>query len=109
LVDSIILKKASANYEPGLEMGLFKHNYTIKTKIETSYSLFKGKQEKKQKRKTNHRYSVLVLTGLPKKKFIEVCAHELGHDWMDENFPKIKDLKLKEGRFCLERNRTYLP
>jgi hypothetical protein len=110
LVDSIILKKASANYEPGLEMGLFKHNYTIKTKIETSYSLFKGKQEKKQKRKTNHRYSVLVLTGLPKKKFIEVCAHELGHDWMDENFPKIKDLKLKEGwaeYFASEVNKLY--
>jgi hypothetical protein len=97
LVNSNILKKASANYEPGMEMGLFKHSYTIKTKTETSYTLFKGKQEKTEKYRTDNRYTIFILSGLPKWKFIEVCAHELGHDWMQGRFPKIKDLKIKEG------------
>jgi len=97
LVDSKTLQKASANYEPGMEMGLFKHSYTIKTKTETSYTLFEGKKEKTEKYLTDNRYIIFILSGLPKWKFIEVCAHELGHDWMQGTFPKIKDLKIKEG------------
>ena len=97
LVDLDTLKKASSNFEPGMEMGLFKHNYTINTRTETKYSLFKGKEEKTQKFTSNNRYSIMLLTGLPKQKFIEVCAHELGHDWMEEYYPKIKSLKIKEG------------
>ena len=97
LVDSNTLKKASANYEPGMEMGLYKHSFTIKTKTQTSYSLLKGRQEKTEKYRTNERYTIYLLSGLPKWKFIEVCAHELGHDWMQAYYPKIKDLKIKEG------------
>jgi len=97
LVDSKTLQKASENYEPGMEMGLFKHNYTIKTSTKTSYSLLKGRQEKTRKYRTNERFTIYILSGLPKQKFIEVCAHELGHDWMQANFPKIKVLKIKEG------------
>jgi hypothetical protein len=40
---------------------------------------------------------VYVLYGLPRKKLIEVCGHELAHDWMQENYPKTQDSKLKEG------------
>ncbi|MBU8902605.1 MAG: hypothetical protein KOO69_07685 [Victivallales bacterium] len=97
LVDAKTLRKASANYEPGMEMGLFKHNYTINTKTETKYSLLKGREDKTTKKRTNERYTIFILSALPKRKFIEVCAHELGHDWMQGNFPKIKDLKIKEG------------
>lgn len=97
LVDLNTLQKASDNYEPGMEMGLYKYTYTIKTKTETSYSLLKGRQENTEVEKTNDRYSILALTGLPKWKFIEVCAHELGHDWMQARYPKIRDLKIKEG------------
>lgn len=97
LVDSKTLQKASSNYEPGMEMGLFKHSYTIKTKTETSYTLFEGKKEKIETYRTDNRYTILILSGLPKRKFIEVCAHELGHDWMQGNYPKIKNLKVKEG------------
>ena len=84
------------------------HDEDLANDIINSPNLMKW--EKEQKLKTNHRYSILVLTGLPKKKFIEVCAHELGHDWMNENFPKIKDLKLKEGwaeYFASEVNKLY--
>ena len=97
LVNSKTLQKASSNYEPGMEMGLFKHNYTIKTRTETNYTLLNGRQEKTKKYITNNRYTIYILSGLPKWKFIEVCAHELGHDWMQGAFPKIKNLKIKEG------------
>lgn len=97
LVDLNTLKKTSANYEPGMEMGLFKHSFTIKTTTQTSYSLMKGRQDKTEKRRTNERYTIYLLSGLPKWKFIEVCAHELGHDWMQAYYPNIKDLKIKEG------------
>ena len=110
LVDSPTLKKASANYEPGMEMGLYKHSYTMKTKTETSYSLLKGRQEKTEKYRTNERYTIFILSGLPKRKFIEVCAHELGHDWMQAYYPKIKTLKIKEGwaeYFATKANDLY--
>jgi len=110
LVDSKTLQKASDNYEPGMEMGLFKHSYTINTKTTTSYSLLKGRQEKTKKSLTNERYIIFILSGLPKRKFIEVCAHELGHDWMQGHFPKIRDLKIKEGwaeYFATQVNKLY--
>lgn len=97
LVDQKTLQKSSENYEPGMEMGLYKYNFTLKTRTETSYSLLKGRKEKTTQYRTNKRYSVFLLSGLPEWKFIEVCGHELGHDWMQANFPKIKDLKIKEG------------
>jgi hypothetical protein len=97
LVNQHTLKKSSSNYEPGMEMGLFKHNYTLNTRTETNYSLTKGKEEITKTFKTNDRYSISLLTGLPKNKFIEVCAHELAHDWMDTKYPNIKSLKIKEG------------
>ena len=34
---------------------------------------------------------------MSRKKFIEVASHELAHDWMQEYYPKISDLKVKEG------------
>ena len=97
LVDSKTLQKASDNYEPGMEMGLFKHSYTIKTSTKTTYTLLKGRQKKTKKYRTDEHYTIFILSGLPKWKFIEVCAHELGHDWMQGDFPKIRDLKIKEG------------
>jgi hypothetical protein len=34
---------------------------------------------------------------LPEDKFTEVAAHELAHDWMEENFPEVKDPVVVEG------------
>lgn len=41
--------------------------------------------------------SIVVLYGLARDKMGEVIAHELAHDWMQVNYPKINDLKIKEG------------
>ncbi|MCP3965767.1 MAG: M1 family metallopeptidase [Lentisphaerae bacterium] len=97
LVDSKFLEKNSSNHQPGQELGLYKHNYTIKTVTETKYSLLGGKKEDTKSYKTNDRYYIYALYGVPKYKLIEICAHELAHDWMQGQLSNIKDLKIKEG------------
>ncbi|QSH42244.1 hypothetical protein P0136_03790 [Lentisphaerota bacterium ZTH] len=97
LVDAKFLEKNSSNHQPGQELGLYKHNYTRKTITKTSYSLLGGKKQNSKTFSTDDRYYIYALYGVPRYKLIEICAHELAHDWMEEQFPHIKDLKIKEG------------
>ncbi|MFA7230589.1 MAG: hypothetical protein WC071_04915 [Victivallaceae bacterium] len=97
LIDVETMKKRSPDYAPGQELGLYTYECTVKTVTSVKYSLIRGKQENTESYKTNVQYSIYLLYGIPKKKFIEVCAHELAHDWMQERYPAIKDLKIKEG------------
>lgn len=44
------------------------------------------------------RYTIRILTGLPRDVFRSVAAHELAHDWMDENLPHLMDKpEIREG------------
>ena len=43
-------------------------------------------------------YRVRILTGLPRDVFRAVAAHELAHDWMEENLPHLMDKdEIREG------------
>ena len=43
-------------------------------------------------------YTIRILTGLPRDVFRAVAAHELAHDWMDENLPHLMDKpEIREG------------
>ena len=42
-------------------------------------------------------FSILILTGLAPDYFRGVAAHELAHDWMQENLPHIDDPQIREG------------
>ena len=42
-------------------------------------------------------YRILILTGQPPDFFCSVGAHELAHDWMEENLPHIEDDQVREG------------
>ncbi len=43
-------------------------------------------------------YRIRILTGLPRDVFRAVAAHELAHDWMQENLPHITDKdEISEG------------
>ena len=42
-------------------------------------------------------YRILILTGQPPDFFRAVGAHELAHDWMEENLPHIEDPQIREG------------
>ncbi len=95
--DAKNLEAKSKNYSPGQELGLYVCNFTINTVTKTKVGWNLKAEEKTEEYKSNEKFSVYVLYGLPRKKLIEVCGHELAHDWMQENFPKTQDIKLKEG------------
>ena len=43
-------------------------------------------------------YRIRILTGLPRDVFRAVAAHELAHDWMEENLPHLMDKdEIREG------------
>ena len=42
-------------------------------------------------------YRILILNGQPPDNFRTVGAHELAHDWMEENLPHIEDPMIREG------------
>ena len=42
-------------------------------------------------------FRILILTGLAPEFFRGVAAHELAHDWMQENLPHIDDPQMREG------------
>ena len=48
--------------------------------------------------KDKPRYRIRILTGLPRDVFRAVAAHELAHDWMEENLPNLMDkAEIREG------------
>ena len=96
-VDAKTLEGKSKNYSPGQELGLYVYNFTISTVTSTKLKWNLKTEEKTEEYKSNEKFSVYVLYGLPRKKLIEVCGHELAHDWMQQHYPKLQDLKLKEG------------
>ena len=42
-------------------------------------------------------YRIMILDGQPPDFFRAVGAHELAHDWMEENLPHIDDPQIREG------------
>ena len=95
--DAKNLESKSKSYSPGQELGLYVCNFTMNTVTKTKVGWNLKTEEKTEQYKSNEKFTVYVLYGLPRKKLIEVCGHELAHDWMQENFPKTQDIKLKEG------------
>ncbi len=77
------LKKESAG-DGEHELGLFIFN-------SRSLSFF-GRTVRK-----SDEYRILILRGQPPDFFRGVGAHELAHDWMQENLPHIDDPQIREG------------
>jgi len=104
MLDLPSMRRRSPDYAPGMEMGLFVYDATINTVI-TPQPLSLGEKEKVETFRSDVSYSIFFLSGTPKRKLIEVFAHELGHDWMTENFPQVKSLKIREGfsEYCAWR------
>lgn len=94
LVDLKELKKHSGHSE--MELGLFIHEQWKNTETVTKKKLGITIGEETSVTMSDS-FTILILTSLPKDKFIDVAAHELAHDWMDQNFPNIKDRVLIEG------------
>jgi len=98
LTDSKTLKDKSPDYSPGHELGLYLYKFTLHTVTNTKKNIWgRVLNRKTTTYKDNISHSIYVLYGTPRHKLIEVLAHELGHDWMQKYYPKIKNLKIKEG------------
>ena len=98
LTDSKTLKDKSPDYSPGHELGLYLYKFTLHTVTNTKKNIWgRVLNRKTTTYKDNISHSIYVLYGTPRHKLIEVLAHELGHDWMQKHYPKIKELKIKEG------------
>ena len=96
LVGKDELQKNVQNHNGGTELGLFRFAQTVETT--TTTKTFHGEKTTKKKSEVkSETYTIYFLFGIPENKFIEVAAHELAHDWMQEYYPNITDLKTKEG------------
>jgi len=91
------IKKCKATYQPGTEYGLFHYQELISQTIRTSKNIFGKVSKTKGKKQVSKFYQIFVLNYLSKEQTIEVIAHELAHDWMQENYPHINDLLISEG------------
>jgi hypothetical protein len=81
----------------GVELGLYYFEQIVEKTTTTTKPLF-GPEKKEVKEEVKHeQHSIYFLYGIPEDKFREVAAHELAHDWMQEFYPNIEDLKIKEG------------
>lgn len=95
LTDLPNLEKLGKNENtPGQELGLYSYTFT---EVTTSEKKFPWSKPKESTKITNERFAVYALDGMTEDKLIEVCAHELAHDWMQKNYPRIRDLKVREG------------
>ena len=47
--------------------------------------------------RSKNEFRILILNGLAPEFFLAVAAHELAHDWMQENLPHIDDPQIREG------------
>ena len=109
MVDLPSMQRRSPDYAPGMEMGLFVYDATINTVQKETVTL-SGIKEETQTFRSNVSYTIFFLKGTPAHKLVEVFSHELGHDWMQEYYPSVTDLKIKEGfsEYCAYMvNKSY--
>ena len=96
LVGKDELKKHLQHKNGDTELGLFRFEQTVETTT-TTKALPGGETTKIKSEVKSKTYTIYFLFGIPENKFIEVAAHELAHDWMQEYYPNITDMKTKEG------------
>ncbi|OGV40209.1 MAG: hypothetical protein A2X48_20640 [Lentisphaerae bacterium GWF2_49_21] len=97
VVDFVELSKLVPEKQEGIELGLFRFEETNEKTISTKSTIAGDTITKVEDEKISRKYAIYVLYGMTKDKLIEVAAHELAHDWMKASYPRIADLKVKEG------------
>lgn len=76
------------------ESGLYKRAETVES---TTYTFFGINIAKEVNRRTVVKKDIYILNWLNRQHFQMIAAHELMHDWTQENFPQIEDLRIIEG------------
>lgn len=97
LVDRPALVARGSGRNPERELGLYCHAETVER---TTRRLSVGGlviSETVSEQTSDEQNTILLLTHLSLAKLREVVAHELAHEWMQERYPNLDDLTLKEG------------
>ncbi len=97
VVDQSELGRITPEKQEGVELGLFHYEEKNEKTISTTTTLLGEKVSKVEDERISKQYVIYLLYGMTRDKLVEVVAHELGHDWMQGNYPNITDLKVKEG------------
>ncbi|MEM4248261.1 MAG: hypothetical protein QXH80_03255 [Candidatus Nanoarchaeia archaeon] len=80
-----------------IELGAYKFEERTERTISKKIDLLGRKNKEIIEEKKTSFHQIFVLSHLSKDKAIEVCAHELAHDWLQTYCPQIQDIKIKEG------------
>lgn len=90
---SIMEKKKRAKLDPN-QTGLFV--YQSKGESIVKYNKRTGRVLSRNHNIRKY-YAIYILTYLPLTEFRRTVVHELTHDWMEENYPHVKNKKINEG------------
>ena len=90
------LQEKTTSKQQGIELGLYFFSQMVE-KITTEKKIMGKTTTSTKKYVKEEKYTIYFLYGIPENKLREVAAHELAHDWMQEFYPGIRDLKVKEG------------
>ncbi len=97
LVSRDDLQRISNGASSGRELGY----YQYQAETTTTYLTTRDRRGREERRvageRTDQKYRIYILYGLPEKRLMEVAAHELAHDWMRVNLPSIKAPIFEEG------------
>ena len=97
LVDLNTLGQKSQMENGATEFGTYLYEELTETTITTTKG-FMGKVIGRNKdEKVTKVHTIYLLSSTPTDKLVEVIAHELAHDWQQENYPNIQNLKVQEG------------
>lgn len=97
LVSRDDLERISNGSASGKELGYFQYQAETTTTYFTTRDRNGNEQKRVAGERTDEKYHIYVLYGLPEKRLMEVVAHELAHDWMRANLPRIKAPIFEEG------------
>ena len=90
------LQGKTTHKHQGIELGLYRFDQLVEKIITKKTFLGKSTTSTEEYIKEEN-HTIYFLYGIPENKLREVAAHELAHDWMQELYPEITDLKVKEG------------
>ncbi len=97
LVSRDDLERISNGSSSGRELGY----YQYQAETTTTYLTTRDRNGREKKRvageRTDRKFRIYILYGLPEKRLMEVAAHELAHDWMRVNLPRDQGPDLRGG------------
>ncbi len=97
LVSRDDLDRISNGSSSGRELGYYQYQAETTTTYLTTRDRYGREDKRVAGEKTDKKFRIYVLYGLPEKRLMEVTAHELAHDWMYANLPRIKAPIFEEG------------